>query len=92
MVLRTASVTIETRNVEAIDAILRAVRSTAIAPEMRPVDLRYAMRFEDRRGNVRQSVCIDAFGTRGELDGQAVRFASDAIKRAIVAAFPALVY
>jgi hypothetical protein len=35
-------------------------------------------------------VYLDAFGRRGVVDGRPVRFSDDAIKRAIVAAFPAL--
>jgi hypothetical protein len=84
-----ATIHVETRNRAAIARVLEAIDATQTIPDARAADLRYAIRLRDARG-VARTIYLDAFGTRGTLDGKPVRFASDAIKRAIVSMAPAL--
>lgn len=84
-----ACVHVETRNRASIARVLDAIDATPTSPDPRLADLRYAIRLRDAHGVVR-TIYLDAFGTRGTIDGRPVRFASDAIKRAIVALAPSL--
>lgn len=83
----TQHVEIQDRSV--IASVSRAVRTTPERPAAHGADLRYVIRFRDARGST-VTIYLDAFGLRGVVDGRPVRFANDAIKRAIVRAFPLL--
>ncbi len=85
-----ARMRVETRDPRAIAAIVGAIRETGTRADSAPADLRYAIRLRDARGATVATVYLDAFGLRGIVDGQPVRYADDAIKRAVVEAFPAL--
>lgn len=85
-----ARVRVETRDPHAIATIVSAIRETQARADAAHADLRYAIRLRNARGATVAVVYLDAFGLRGVVDGQAVRYADDAIKRAVVAAFPAL--
>ena len=85
-----ARIRVESRNPQTIAGVLTSIRDTAARPDAKTADLRYAIRLRDARGATVAVIYLDAFGTRGLVDGQSVRFADDAIKRAIVSAFPAL--
>lgn len=85
-----ARVRVESRNLQTIESIVAAIRRTDAHPDATAADLRYAIRLRDARGATVSVIYLDAFGTRGLVDGQPVRFASDAIKRAITEAFPSL--
>jgi hypothetical protein len=85
-----AGVRVESRDPQKIAGIVAAIRQTGARADARAADLRYAIRLRDARGASIAVIYLDAFGTRGLVDGQPVRFADDAIKRAIAAAFPSL--
>jgi hypothetical protein len=85
-----ARVRIESRDPAAIARIVAAIARTGVDSDVQQADLRYAIRLRDARGSTRALIYLDAFGERGLVDGRHVRFSSDAIKRAIVAAFPSL--
>ena len=85
-----ARVRVESRNPQTIENILGAIRQTDSRPDAKAADLRYAIRLRDARGATIALIYLDAFGTRGVVDGQALRFADDAIKRSITEAFPSL--
>ncbi len=85
-----ARVRVESRNPQTIERIVAAIRATDAHPDTKAADLRYAIRLRDARGATVTVIYLDAFGTRGLVDGQPVRFADDAIKRAITEAFPSL--
>jgi hypothetical protein len=85
-----AGVRVESRDPQKIAGIVAAIRQTGACADARAADLRYAIRLRDARGASIAVIYLDAFGTRGLVDGQPVRFADDAIKRAIAAAFPSL--
>jgi hypothetical protein len=85
-----ATVRVESRDATTIAGIVAAIRQTGAHADPNPADLRYAIRLRDARGATVATIYLDAFGTRGLVDGRAVRFADDAIKRAVVTAFPAL--
>ncbi len=85
-----ARIRIESRNPAAIARIVAAIEHTAAAGDAAQADLRYAIRLRDARGATCARIYLDAFGERGLVDGRRVRFSSNAIKRAIVAAFPSL--
>lgn len=85
-----ATVRVESRDPKTIAGIVAAVRQTDAQADENAADLRYAIRLRDARGATVAIIYLDAFGTRGLVDGQPVRFADDAIKRAITAAFPSL--
>lgn len=85
-----AGVRVESRDPQKIAGIVAAIRQTGVYPDARAADLRYAIRLRDARGATVAVIYLDAFGTRGLVDGQPVRFADDAIKRAITVAFPSL--
>lgn len=80
---------VETQDQNVIASVTLAVRTTPERPIESGADLRYAIRFRDARGTT-TTIYLDAFGLRGIVDGRPVRFANDAIKRAIVGAFPLL--
>jgi hypothetical protein len=80
---------VETHDATVISSVSQAVRSTRETRSDRDVDLRYLIVFRDARGSMTR-IYLDAFGLRGVVDGRPVRFANDAIKRAIVRAFPQL--
>lgn len=82
---------VETRDPRAVASIVDALERTPAQPAADArADLRYAIRAFDARGRMVGRVYLDAFGTRGRVDGRFVTFANDAIKRAIVAAAPSL--
>jgi hypothetical protein len=81
---------VESRDPEKLAGIVAAIRDTSAHTEPNVADLRYAVRLRDARGTTIAVIYLNAFGTRGVVDGQPVRFADDAIKRAIIAAFPSL--
>lgn len=85
-----ASVRVESRDPQKIAGIVAAIRQTSAHADTRNADLRYVIRLRDARGATAAIIYLDAFGTRGIVDRQPVRFADDAIKRAIIAAFPSL--
>lgn len=85
-----ARVRVETRNPQTIGAVLTAIKQTDAHPDAKAADLRYAIRLRDARGANVAVIYLDAFGLRGVVNGEPVRFAGDAIKRAIIDAFPAL--
>lgn len=85
-----ATVRVESRDPKTIAGIVAAVRQTDAQADANAADLRYAIRLRDARGATVAIIYLDAFGTRGLVDGKAVRFADDAIKRAIMEAFPSL--
>lgn len=85
-----ARVRVETRDPHTIASIVTAIRKTGTDANAQPADLRYAIRLRDARGAIIAVIYLDAFGLRGAVDGQSVRYADDAIKRAVVAAFPTL--
>jgi hypothetical protein len=85
-----ARIRIESRDPATIARIVAAIEHTAAGSDAQQADLRYAIRLRDARGATRALIYLDAFGERGLVDGRRVRFSSDAIKRAIVAAFPSL--
>jgi hypothetical protein len=85
-----ARMRVETRDPHAVAAIVGAIRETGTRADAATADLRYAIRLRDARGATVAIVYLDAFGLRGVVDGRPVRYADDAIKRAVVAAFPAL--
>jgi hypothetical protein len=85
-----ARVRVETRDPAAIAAIVRAIHQTGARADVEAADLRYAIRLRNARGTTVAIIYLDAFGLRGVVDGQSVRYNDDAIKRAVVAAFPAL--
>ena len=84
-----ATLHVETRDPQVVSRITRAIETTKETPTDRGADLRYAIRIRHSRG-VTTTIYMDAFGLRGVVDGRPVRFASDAIKRAIVEAYPQL--
>jgi hypothetical protein len=84
-----APIRVETQRAEAIGAILRAIEATKAERDDHRADLRYAVRLRGSHGRV-VTLYLDAFGTRGWVAGRAVRFDSDAIKRAVVALAPVL--
>jgi hypothetical protein len=81
---------VETRDPRAIAVIVSAIQKTGVHADAAPADLRYAIRLRDARGATVALVYLDAFGLHGAVDGKPVRYADDAIKRAVVTAFPAL--
>jgi hypothetical protein len=81
---------VETRDPHTIAAIVSAIQKTGVHTDAIPADLRYAIRLRDARGATVAVVYLDAFGLRGAVDGKPVRYADDAIKRAVIAAFPTL--
>jgi hypothetical protein len=85
-----ATQTVETRDAAIVVRLVEAAETTAASRDARRADLRYAIEFQDRRGRTQRVIYLDAFGTRGFVDKKPVRFAGDALKRAIVTAFPAL--
>ena len=85
-----ARIRVESRDRATIAPIVAAIERTDTSNDARRADLRYAIRLRDARGSTRLVIYLDAFGRRGLVDGRPVRFSGDAIKRAIVAAFPAL--
>jgi hypothetical protein len=85
-----ARIRVESRDRATVAHIVTAIERTATRDDVRAADLRYAIRLRDARGSTCRVVYLDAFGRRGMVDGRPVRFSGDAIKRAIVAAFPAL--
>ncbi len=85
-----ARVRVESRNPQTIESVVAAIRRTDAYPDATTADLRYAIRLRDARGATVTVIYLDAFGTRGLVDGRPVRFADDAIKRAIMEAFPSL--
>lgn len=85
-----ARIRVESRDPQTVAHIVTAIERTATSRDARAADLRYAIRLRDARGSTRTVIYLDAFGLRGVVDGRTVRFSDDAIKRAIVAAFPAL--
>jgi len=85
-----ARIHLDTRDPVLLGRIVTALEHTAVTGDARASDLRYAIRLRDARGIVRATLYLDAFGVRGVLDGRRVRFESDAIKRAIVAACASL--
>lgn len=85
-----ATIHVETRDAAKLAPLLHAVGSIHAMPDARPADLRYAIHLRDERGAARMTIYLDAFGTRGWIDGKAVRLDSDAIKRAMVEISPAL--
>lgn len=70
-----------------VEPIVHAIHAMREFPAARTADLRYAIRLRDAHGRITR-IYMDAFGLRGLVDGRPVRFANDAIKRAIVTAFP----
>ncbi|HEX8805732.1 MAG TPA: hypothetical protein VF741_02240 [Candidatus Aquilonibacter sp.] len=85
-----ARVRVESRDPRAITTIVSAIQKTGTRPDVATADLRYAIRLRNARGATVATIYLDAFGLRGVVDGQPVRYADDAIKRAVVSAFPAL--
>jgi hypothetical protein len=85
-----ARIRVESRDPLTVAAIVAAIERTAAGSDDRNADLRYAIRLRDARGSTRAVIYLDAFGEHGIVDGRRVRFSGDAIKRAIVAAFPSL--
>lgn len=85
-----ARLRVESRNPKTIESIVAAIRRTDARTDATAADLRYAIRLRDARGATVSIIYLDAFGTRGLVDGQPVRFTSDAIKRSITTAFPSL--
>ncbi|MGA7572190.1 MAG: hypothetical protein WBG27_00910 [Candidatus Aquilonibacter sp.] len=85
-----ARIRVESRDPATVAAIVAAIEHTAANGDERRADLRYAIRLRDARGSTRALIYLDAFGEHGIVDGRRVRFVGDAIKRAIVAAFPSL--
>jgi hypothetical protein len=85
-----ARIRVESRDPQTVGHIVTAIERTATCSDARAADLRYAIRLRDARGSTRAVIYLDAFGRRGVVDGRPVRFSDDAIKRAIVAAFPVL--
>ena len=85
-----ARIRVESRDPATVAAIVAAIEHTAASGDERQADLRYAIRLRDARGSTRAIIYLDAFGEHGMVDGRRVRFSDDAIKRAIVAAFPSL--
>jgi hypothetical protein len=81
---------VQSHNREKVADIVAAIRDTPAHTETNVGDLRYAIRLRDACGTTIAVIYLNAFGTRGVVDGQPVRFADDAIKRAIIAAFPSL--
>ncbi len=80
---------VETRDASIISSVSHALRTTAESSAEGPADLRYLIVVRDA-GNVTTRIYLDAFGLRGVVNGRPVRFANDAIKRAVVRAFPQL--
>ncbi len=85
-----ARIRVESRDPAMVAGIVAAIERTGASNDTRQADLRYAIRLRNARGSTRAIIYLDAFGEHGIVDGRRVRFSSDAIKRAIVAAFPAL--
>ncbi|MGC2131083.1 MAG: hypothetical protein WA629_13420 [Candidatus Aquilonibacter sp.] len=85
-----ARIRVESRDPATVSAIVAAIEHTAASGDERHADLRYAIRLRDARGSTRALIYLDAVGEHGIVDGRRVRFSGDAIKRAIVAAFPSL--
>jgi len=85
-----ATIHVETSDKAKLALVLHAIGSIHATPDEHPADLRYAIRLRDDRSAKRVTIYLDAFGTRGRIDGRAVRFDSDAIKRAMVEISPAL--
>lgn len=85
-----ASVRVESRDPHKVAGIVAAIRTTKARADANAADLRYVIRLRDARGVTVAVIYLDAFGTRGIVDGQPVCFDNDAIKRAITEAFPAL--
>jgi hypothetical protein len=85
-----ASVRVQSRDPQKVADIVAAIRDAGAHADANAADLRYVIRLRDARGATVAVIYLDAFGTRGIVDGQPVRFDNDAIKRAITAAFPSL--
>ncbi len=85
-----AAVRVESRDPQKIAGIVAAIRETGAHADTQAADLRYAIRLRDARGATVAVIYLDAFGLRGVVDGRPVRYADDAIKRAITEAFPSL--
>jgi hypothetical protein len=85
-----ATVHVASQDPQKIHNVVTAIRATGARADATPADLRYVIRLRDAHGTTTAIIYLDAFGRRGLVDGQPVRFADDAIKRAITAAFPAL--
>jgi hypothetical protein len=85
-----ATVHVASQDPEKIAGIVTAIRETGTRPDPIAADLRYVIRLRDARGATTAIIYLDAFGTRGLVDGQPVRFDDDAIKRAMTQAFPSL--
>jgi|HubBroStandDraft_1064217.scaffolds.fasta_scaffold167216_2 hypothetical protein len=85
-----ASIRVESRDPQTVAHIVAAIERTDTSDDARAADLRYAIRLRDARGSTCVVIYLDAFGRRGMVDGRPVRFSGDAIKRAIVTAFPVL--
>lgn len=84
-----ASVHVVARDPAVVASITGAIARTPEQPGGAGADLRYAIVFTNQSGVV-ERVYLDAFGRRGLVNGRPVRFANDAIKRAIVKAYPKL--
>ena len=80
---------VETSNPSVIASVSLALHNTRETTARTAADLRYMIVIRDTRGGT-TTVYLDAFGLRGVVNGRPVRFANDAIKRAIVRAYPAL--
>lgn len=86
---RRATIHFKTTDALTVAAVTRVIASTPEQPGGAGADLRYAIVITDANGNT-ERIYLDAFGLRGTINGRAVRFANDAIKRAIVKAYPKL--
>ena len=89
-VSKRARVRVESRDPATVAHIVAVIERAGTSNDTRAADLRYAIRVRDARGSTLALIYLDAFGRRGVVDGRAVRFRDDAIKRAIVTAFPKL--
>ncbi|HTV94014.1 MAG TPA: hypothetical protein VMG98_15010 [Verrucomicrobiae bacterium] len=85
-----ARIRVESRDPHTVAYIVAAIERTNTSSDVRPADLRYAIRLRDARGSTCLVIYLDAFGRRGMIEGRPVRFSGDGIKRAIVATFPTL--
>jgi hypothetical protein len=86
---RSATIHVVSKDAATNASIAKTIETTPRSADLIRADLRYAIVYTDRSGKV-ERIYLDRFGLRGSVNGHPVRFANDAIKRALVKAFPNL--
>ena len=86
---RRATIHVVSKDAATNASIAKAIETTPRSADASRADLRYAIIFADSNGKA-ERIYLDRFGLRGSVNGHPVRFANDAIKRALIKAYPNL--